>query len=108
MKVTMTTMTDTKVKEMIAKVQEYGGAMTSDQLQMVIEGIQGEDGRDEMYKDEGAGLSGMVEGKGTGLGDAVKGEGVRRGQDTGDIDASYSYPLVDPRLEESHDDSTVV
>ena len=38
-----------------------------------IEGIQGEDGRDEMYKEEGAGLSGMVEGKGTGLGDAVKG-----------------------------------
>ena len=33
---------------------------------------------------------------------------MRRGQDTGDIDASYSYPLVDPRLEEAHDDGTVV
>ena len=60
-----------------------------------------------MYKDDGAGLSGMVKGGGAGLGDAVKGEGVRQGQDTGDIDASYSYPLVDPRLEEAHDDSTV-
>ena len=28
----------------------------------MIEGIQGEDGRDEMYKDKGAGLSGMMEG----------------------------------------------
>ena len=35
-------------------------------------------------------------------------KGVREGQDTGDIDASYSYPLVDPRLEEVHDDCTVV
>ena len=63
-----------------------------------------------MYKEEGAGLSGMVEGKGTGLGDAVKGEGVRTGQDTRDIDASYSYPLVDPRPEEAPDidDSTLV
>ena len=55
-----------------------------------------------MYKDDGAGLSGMVKGGGAGLGDAVKGEGVRQGQDTGDIDASYSYPLVDPRLKEAH------
>ena len=38
----------------------------------------------------------------------MKGEDLRRGQDTGDIDASYSYPLVDPRLEEAHNDSTVV
>ena len=80
------------------------------ELREKIEGIQGEDGRDEMYKDEGAGLSGMVEGKGTGLGDAVKGEGVRPGQDTRDINASYSYPLVDPRPEEAPDidDSTLV
>ena len=35
-------------------------------------------------------------------------KGVRESQDTGDIDASYSYPLVDPRLEEAHDNSTVV
>ena len=47
----MTMMTDTKVKEMIAKVQQCGGAMMSDQLQKVIEGIQGEDKRDEIYKD---------------------------------------------------------
>ena len=38
----------------------------------------------------------------------MKGEDLRRGQDTGDIDASYSYPLVDPRLEEAHNDSTIV
>ena len=38
------TMTDTKVKEMIDKVQEYGGVMTSDQLQTMIEGIQGKTG----------------------------------------------------------------
>ena len=63
----MTTMTDTKVKETIAKVQEYGSAMTSDQLQKVIEGIWGEDGRDEKYKDEGAGLSGMVKSGGAEL-----------------------------------------
>ena len=69
--------------------------------------IQGEDERDMMYKDEGAGLSSMDEGGGAGQGDEVKGEGVRRGQDTGDIDASYSYPFVDPRLEEAHDDCTV-
>ena len=40
--------------------------MTSDQLQKVIEGIWGEDGRAEKYKDEGAGLSGMVKGGGAG------------------------------------------
>ena len=87
-----------------------GGTKMLKELREKIEGIQGEDGRDEMYKDEGAGLSGMVEGKGTGLGDAVKGEGVRPGQDTRDIDASYSYPLVDPRPEEAPDidDSTLV
>jgi hypothetical protein len=33
----------------------------------------------------------------------VKGEGVRQGQDTGDTDGCYSYPLVDPRLEEAPD-----
>ena len=54
-----------------------------------------------MYKDEGAGLNSRVKGGGAGLDGAVKGEG--RGQGTGDIDASYSYPLVDPRLEEAHD-----
>ena len=74
----------------------------------VKKGNQGDEGRVKMYKEEGAGFSGMVKGEGAGLGDAVKGEGVRRGQDTGDIDASYSYPLVDPRLEEAHENSTVV
>ena len=55
MKVTMTAMTDDKVKEMIARVQEFGGAMASDQLRTVIAEIQedGGDGRGEMYKDEG-------------------------------------------------------
>ena len=72
MTVMMTKMTDTEVKEAIAKVRQ-SGVMTNDQLQTIIKGIFGGDGRDEMYKDEGAGLSGMVEGKGTGLGDAVKG-----------------------------------
>ena len=67
-----------------------GGTKMLKERREIIEGIQGEDGRDEMYKDEEAGLSGMVEGGGAGLGDAVKGEGVRRGQDTGDIDAGYS------------------
>ena len=49
-----------------------------------------------------------MKGGGAGLGETVKGKGARRGQDTGDIDARYSYPLVDPRLEEVHDDCTVV
>ena len=94
MKVTMTTMTDTKVKEMIAKVLEYGGAMTSDQLQTMIEGIQGEDGRGEKYKDVGAGLGGTVKGGGAGLGGTVKGAGTGRGHGSKDIDTSYSYPLA--------------
>ena len=34
----------------------------------VNKGNQGEDGRVKMYKDEGAGLSGMVKGGGAGLG----------------------------------------
>ena len=104
------TMTDTKVKETIARVQKCGGAMTSDQLRKMSKEICGEDGRDEVYKDEGAGLSGMVEGGGVGRVDAVKGEGASRGQDTGDIKGCYSYPLVDPRLEVAPDidHSTVV
>ena len=44
MKAMVTTMTDKKVKEMIAMVQEFGGAMTNDQLQAMIAGIQEEDG----------------------------------------------------------------
>ena len=83
-----------------------GGTKKLKGLREMIEGTQGEDGRSKMYKDEGAGHSGMVKDGGAGLGNAVKGEGVRRGQDTGDIDASYSYPLVHPRLEEAHGDST--
>ena len=39
MKMTITTMTDNKVKEMIPMVQEFGGAMTRDQLQTMIAGI---------------------------------------------------------------------
>ena len=50
----------------------------------------------------------MVKGGGAGLDDTVKGEGAGRGQGTRDINASYSYPLVDPRLEEANDDGTVV
>ena len=46
---TIMTMTDDKVKEIIAKVQDCGGTITSDQLQEVI---QGEDRRDEIHKDE--------------------------------------------------------
>ena len=105
--VTMTKMADTEVKETIAKAQE-SGVMTNDQLQTIIKGILGGEGRDGMYKDEGAGLSGMVKGGGAGLDDTVKGEGAGRGQGTRDIDASYSYPLVDSRLEEAHNNGTVV
>ena len=43
-----------------------------------------------------------------GRGKTVKGEGASQGQDTGDIDGRYSYPLVEPRLEEVRDDSTLV
>ena len=97
---TKTKLADTKVKETIAKVRE-SGVMTNDQLQTIIKGILGEEGRDGMYKDEGAGLSKTVKGGGAGLGETVKGKGASRGQDTGDIGGSYSYPLVDPRPEEA-------
>ena len=50
--------------------------MTSDQLRKMIREIWGEDRRDKKNEDEGAGLSGMVEGGGVGRGDAVKGEGA--------------------------------
>ena len=70
MTVTVTMMTDTKVKETIAKVRE-SGVMTNDQLQTMIKGIWGEDGGDKRYKDEGAGLRGMVKGGGAGLDDTV-------------------------------------
>jgi hypothetical protein len=103
-----TTMTDDMVKEIIAKAQECGGAMTSDQLLKVIKGNQGEDGRVKKYKDEGAGLGGMVKGGGAGLDVTVKGAGMRRDHCSEDIDTSYSYPLVNPRLVEAHDDGTVV
>ena len=105
-----TMMTDTKVKETIARVQKCGGAMTSDQLRKKIKEIWGEDRMDKKNEDEGGGLSGMVEGGGVGQVEVVKGEGASRGQDTGDIDGCYSYPLVDPRLEEAPDidQSTVV
>ena len=63
-----------------------------------------------MYKDGGAGLSKTVKGRGAELGKTVKGKGSSRGQDTGDIDSRYSYPLVDPRPEEAPDinDSTLL
>ena len=108
MTVTMTMKTDTKGKETIAKVQESGGEMTSDQLQKRIKGIWEEDGRDEIHKDEGAGLGNMVKGGGAGLDVTVKGAGTGRDHCSEDIDTSYSYPLVDPRLVEAHDDGTVV
>ena len=88
--------------------RELGTRLGGTKMQKETKEIQGEDKRDKMYKDKGAGLSGMVEGGGAGLGDVVEGKGMRRGQDTGDIDASYSYHLVDPRLEEAHNNSTVV
>ena len=43
MTVTMTKMTDTEVKETIAKVWE-SGVMTNDQMQTIINGILGGDG----------------------------------------------------------------
>ena len=105
---TITTMTDNKVKEIIAKVQECGGAITSDQLWEVVKGIQWEDGRDEIHKDEGEGLGDMVKGGGAGLDVAVKGAGKGRDHCSKDIDTSYSYPLVDLRLVEAHGDGTEV
>ena len=54
---TMTKIADTEVKETIAKVRE-SGVMTNDQLQTIIKGILGGDGRDEMYKDKGASSAG--------------------------------------------------
>ena len=71
-----TMMTDDMVKEIIAKVQECGGAMTSNQPLKVIKGNQGEDGRVKKYKDEGAGLGGMAKGGGARLDATVKGEGT--------------------------------
>ena len=59
----MTMKNDAKVKETIARVQECGGAMTSDQLRKMIKEIWGEDGRDKKNEDEGAGLRGMEEGR---------------------------------------------
>ena len=106
-KMTKTKLADTEVKETIAKVRE-SGVMTNNQLKKIIKGILVEEGRDRMYKDEGAGLSKTVKGGGARLGETVKGKGARQGQDTGDINASYSYPLVDPRLEEAHGDGTLV
>ena len=43
-------MTDDKVKEMIARIQEAGDAMTSDQLRTVIAKIQ--DGRDRRGREQ--------------------------------------------------------
>ena len=84
-----------------------GTRLGGTKLLKVTKEIQGEDERDKMYKDEGAGLNGMVKGGGVGLDETVKGEGAGRGKGTRDINASYSYPLVDSRLEEAHDDGTV-
>ena len=96
-----TTMTDDMVKEIIAKVQECGSTMTSDQLLKVIKGNQGEDGRVKKYKDEGAGLGGMMKGGGAGLDVTVKGVGTGRDHYSEDIDTSHSYPLAVPRLVEA-------
>ena len=85
-----------------------GTRLGGTKLLKVTKEIQGEDERDKMYKDEGVGLKGMVKGGGVGLDETVKGEGAGRGQGTRDINASYSYPLVNPRLEEAHDEGTVV
>ena len=101
-------MTNTKVKETITRVQERGGTMTSDQPRKMIKEIWGEDGRDEKNEEEGAGLSGMVEGGGAGLAGMVKGAGTGRAHVSEDINTSDSYPLVDPRLEEAYDNGTIV
>ena len=50
----------------------------------------------------------MVKGGGAGLDGTVKGAGTGRDHCSEDIDTSYSYPLVDPRLVEAHDDGAVV
>ena len=53
----VTKMTDNKVKEMIAMIQEAGAAMTSNMLRTVIRTSQEEGGdrKGESYKDEGRG-----------------------------------------------------
>ena len=53
----VTKMTDNKVKEMIARIQEAGAAMTSDMLRTVIRKSQEEGGdrKGERYKDKGRG-----------------------------------------------------
>ena len=83
---TMKTMklANTEVKETIAKTNDKGNL-----------------GRDEKYKDRGAGLSKTVKDGGAGPGKTVKGKGASQGQDTGDIDGSSYYPLVSPRPEEA-------
>ena len=98
---------------MNAVVQEFGGAMTCDQLQMMIAGRQEEDGDEggKMYKDEGVGLGGTVKGRGAGLDRTVKDAGAGRqeqGHGSEDIDTSNSYLLADPRLVEVHDYGTLV
>ena len=59
----MTTTTDTMVKETITRVQVGDGAMTSDQSRKMIKEIWGEDGRDEK-ENKGAELSAKMEDEG--------------------------------------------
>ena len=48
-------LTNTKVKETIAKRRE-SGRRTNDQLKKIIGGILGEEGKDKMYEERGAGM----------------------------------------------------
>ena len=71
---------NTEVKETVAKTNDKGNK-----------------GRDEKYKDGGAGLSRTVKDRGAGPGKMVKGKGKSKGHNTKGNDGSRYYLLVDPR-----------
>ena len=48
-------LTNTKVRETIGKRRE-SGVMANDQLKKIIGGILGEEGKDKMYEESGAGM----------------------------------------------------
>ena len=94
-------------------VQEFGGAMTSDQMRTMIAGRQQEEGEEgaEMNTDEGAGLGRKEKGRGAGLDGTEKDVGAGRqeqGHGSQDTDTNNSYLPADPRLVEVHDVGTVV
>ena len=114
-KMKATKMTDNKVKEMIARIQEAGDAMTSDLLRMVIAKSQ-EDGGDR--KGERGERWGKNEAEGMERGGADKGDSkvvvhvlLYHAHAKGAVQQDVNdYLLANPRLVEAHDfdSSTVV